>query len=817
MSRRPRKRIGKFDVIARIARGGMAEIFLARQPGLGGFSRRVVLKTILPGLAQEAKFVRMFMEEARLASQIHHPNVVQIFDVGEESGIYYIAMEYIDGLSVGVMTRYDDEERAPLPIAVASEIICQACAGLQAAHKLEDEEGTPLGLVHRDVSPHNLMVSREGVVKVVDFGVAKAHDSSVKTKAGTVKGKFAYMSPEQCLSKPLDRRSDIFSLGAVFYELLTGTILFRRDNELATMRAIVKEPIPRLSDVDPSVPLELVEVVARALARNREKRFGSASEMASAIRKATGEQGLFTTTETVADFLHEQCAEQLASRKVEKLGLLTPSFDIDSASALEIIDEPPARPVELEMDDEAPSESAEPASESRADSVPCVEADTLEAPAVSTGESRRRSTPDVNAPTKAGYELHSAGLDGELRDFAQLESPEHRQEPEKERVELGGGRALTVDGPGLGDDDEPAAHAKGEAEEARAAPSPSPLPTPRPAFEGASPTPRPRPAAPASDRPSLPPPRRAQEREASSRGDGGPNWKIVIVGLVSTLVVVVAAIVIATSGGEQAPEGPPLRYSFTPRFPQDAIKAGFRPLRIHLEKSLERPVELVEVSGASEQIDRLLAGEIDVATLSPLSFVRAREREPELTVIAMHSVEGGGLDQAYIIAREDEQVRSLEQLSGRRFCIPEEDSTTGSLLARGHFRASGHEAEQFFSKVIASRSQLRVISDVASGRCDAGGVSSAVWFNARELGVDAAAVRLVAEAGEVPRDVVCASPALSDEEIGPVKRAFTSFQSTAEPGAELLAIDRFSAFHPEAFTKIEALARTEGLIGTEGE
>jgi serine/threonine protein kinase len=202
--------LGKYEIVARLTTGGMAEIFLARQSAVGAFSRLVVVKSILPHLAEEPRFVEMFIEEARLASQINHPNVVHIFDVDQHQQTFYIAMEYIDGLSVGSICRRARKQGQLPPIPIAAEIVAQACDGLHAAHELRDGKGQLLGLVHRDISPHNLMIAKTGVVKLVDFGIAKAKTTAIKTRTGDLKGKYPYMSPEQALSEPLDRRADIF-------------------------------------------------------------------------------------------------------------------------------------------------------------------------------------------------------------------------------------------------------------------------------------------------------------------------------------------------------------------------------------------------------------------------------------------------------------------------------------------------------------------------------------------------------------------------------------------------------------------------------
>lgn len=307
-------RLGKYDLVARIAKGGMAEIYLARQRGMVGFSRLVVVKRILPHLAEETEFVSMFMEEARLAALINHQNVVQIFDVGQHEGSYFIAMEFIDGPSLGVISRTARRNRSPLPYPIAAEIVAQACDGLHAAHQLQDEGGATMELVHRDVSPHNLMIARSGAVKLLDFGIAKAQDSSVHTHTGKIKGKYPYMSPEQCRGDPLDRRTDIFSLGIVFHELVVGVRLFKRSTDLMVLKAITEEPVPNPSELQPGIPSAIGAVIMRSLARDPADRYGTAEEMRRAVRRALQRLEVKGTAKMLAAYLDANFAQLLETR-----------------------------------------------------------------------------------------------------------------------------------------------------------------------------------------------------------------------------------------------------------------------------------------------------------------------------------------------------------------------------------------------------------------------------------------------------------------------------------------------------------------------
>ncbi|HSN29774.1 MAG TPA: serine/threonine-protein kinase, partial [Kofleriaceae bacterium] len=266
---------GKYTLVAKLATGGMAEIFLARLHGDGGFEKLVCIKRILPHLARDPQFVAMFLDEARVAARISHPNVCQVFELGEWEGQYYIAMEYLEGIPLSLFRRPDYYPAMPDPRLVAGFGV-QACEGLHHAHQLKRADGELLGVVHRDVSPQNLFVTIDGIVKVLDFGIAKVQDASSKTSTGAVKGTYAYMAPEQLRNESLDRRTDVWALGTVLWETLAQRHLFKRDTEFLTFQAITHDPIPDICEVRPDVPPLVGDVIARALARRRDDRFPSA-------------------------------------------------------------------------------------------------------------------------------------------------------------------------------------------------------------------------------------------------------------------------------------------------------------------------------------------------------------------------------------------------------------------------------------------------------------------------------------------------------------------------------------------------------------
>ncbi len=295
------KRLGRYQIIGRLATGGMAEVYLALSGELPGFRTLTVLKRILPHLASNGQFIRMFLDEARLAALLDHPNIVRIVEVGHDGEEYFLAMELVQGKPLSGMLRKAAREKRPPSPALSAFILAQAASGLAYAHALTDGEGRALGVVHRDVSPQNILLSFEGAVKMIDFGVARAYGRVAHTSPGGLKGKIDYMSPEQASAEDVDHRADVFALGVVLWEALTGRRLFRRDTELATMRAIVDDPIPHPSDLGP-VPAELDAIAMRALRKRRDGRFQSAQEMAMALEQYAFSQPGFSPS-TLANYM----------------------------------------------------------------------------------------------------------------------------------------------------------------------------------------------------------------------------------------------------------------------------------------------------------------------------------------------------------------------------------------------------------------------------------------------------------------------------------------------------------------------------------
>ena len=348
---------GNYELVAKLATGGMAEIFLARRTDAVGRGDLVVIKRILPHLADDDHFVTMFRDEAALASRLEHPNVCRVYTLGQSENTWFIVMEYLHGVALSRLLTRLSKNRQYLSLPLVAAIVIQACEGLHHAHELKDTDGHPLSVVHRDVSPPNIFIGADGVVKLLDFGIAKARGASSKTRTGTVKGKNAYMSPEQILGKPLDRRSDVFALGAVLYELLAVKRLFHRDSDFLTFKAITEEPIPDIRERRPDLPAGMREVVLRALARDVNARYPTAKEMADAVRGAlatsTGVGKVADLAKMVtADFADELAAKQKMAEQPGTLAISADSSNVPilavtsgqhAAVAPTVVDRPPKR------------------------------------------------------------------------------------------------------------------------------------------------------------------------------------------------------------------------------------------------------------------------------------------------------------------------------------------------------------------------------------------------------------------------------------------------------------------------------------------
>jgi TonB family protein len=277
---------GQYELMEVISTGGMAEVFKARMKGVEGFQKIVAIKRILPHLTENDEFVTMFIDEAKLAAQLQHPNIIHIYDLGKIERSYYIAMEYIDGKDLRSLLRLLEEKGQRLPLGLALYIASRLAAALDYAHRKRDFQGRAMALVHRDVSPQNVLISLDGDIKLCDFGIAKAASKASHTRAGALKGKLQYMSPEQAWGKDLDHRSDIFSLGVVMYEMVTGKKAFSGDSELSILEQVRSPKLQAPRQIDPSVPPEVERIILRAIESNRETRYQTAAELGSDLDAA---------------------------------------------------------------------------------------------------------------------------------------------------------------------------------------------------------------------------------------------------------------------------------------------------------------------------------------------------------------------------------------------------------------------------------------------------------------------------------------------------------------------------------------------------
>ncbi|MEM9072528.1 MAG: serine/threonine-protein kinase [Myxococcota bacterium] len=340
----PIGRFGPYDILGRLALGGMAEILLARHRDQK-VGRPVVLKKILAHFSEEREFLDMFQDEARIGLLLKHPNIVRFHDAGAVDGQHYIEMEWVDGQPLGrLIRRARDHDGVPMELAVA--IAARVADALDYAHALREENGRPMGLIHRDVSPHNVIVGFDGEVKLLDFGIAKADTQHHRTQAGVVKGKFSYMAPEQCAGHEIDHRIDVFALGIVLYESLTGYVLYRRDSEAATMQAIVSAPVPTLGERLSNPPPELDAIIQKALAKSASDRYTTIGEMRDDLHRFLVGRGKTVAKQDIG-LLMRRCFPDELER-----GPRMDSTPFGSSQLVSLVDEQDVRPT---MDVKMPS------------------------------------------------------------------------------------------------------------------------------------------------------------------------------------------------------------------------------------------------------------------------------------------------------------------------------------------------------------------------------------------------------------------------------------------------------------------------------
>jgi serine/threonine-protein kinase len=330
-------RLGRYQLLAPIASGGMASVHLARQTGQAGFSRTIAIKLLHRHLVEDPEFVAMFQDEARFAARIRHPNVVDVYDVEWVDGELIIVMEYVEGASLQSLIRSARAQGRELARGCLLRVMHDALRGLHAAHELCDDAGEPLGLVHRDVSPQNILVGVDGVARVTDFGVAKARGRATSTRTGMVKGKLHYLAPEQLRGQPIDRRVDCFAAGVVLWECLTDRPLFRADHEAETMMQVLQKSIPPPSSYAPGLGIALDRVCLRALERDPARRFASAAAFAEALEQAA--RDTFFEPREVGDIVETLRHDSLETLRGSMRGGPPPAAPLEEPSGPEVITE----------------------------------------------------------------------------------------------------------------------------------------------------------------------------------------------------------------------------------------------------------------------------------------------------------------------------------------------------------------------------------------------------------------------------------------------------------------------------------------------
>ena len=321
-----KQRLGKYILLDKLAVGGMAELYRAMITGVQGFEKLIAIKKILPHLANEEELVRSFIDEAKLAALLHHQNIVQIYDFGSLGDTYFIAMEFLLGKDCRIINSKAKEKNLPLELPLALLIVSRICAGLDYAHKLKDFQGKPLNIIHRDISPQNILITYEGDVKIVDFGIAKAASQTTMTQMGMIKGKVAYMSPEQAAGKPIDHRSDIFSCGIILYEMVTGRRMFSGDT-MHILAKVREAQFDKPDEVRPDLPEKLLEVLYRALAKEPANRYQSCGDMLTDLEECMPQLGTHSTANVLTKYMKTLFAEEIIAeeqhmQEITRIGLM---------------------------------------------------------------------------------------------------------------------------------------------------------------------------------------------------------------------------------------------------------------------------------------------------------------------------------------------------------------------------------------------------------------------------------------------------------------------------------------------------------------
>lgn len=709
--------IGRYELLTKFATGGMAELFLARERGLGGMERVVVIKRLLPHLADDPNSRDMFLREARLIARLNHPNVVQIYDLGEEDGDFFLVMEYLHGSTLRELTDLVDEELDAFPLDIAVSLFEQACKGLHAAHELKDLEGNPVELIHRDVSPQNLMLTTEGWVKLLDFGVAKAAEGDEATYSGAIKGKFSYMSPEQLHRAPLDRRSDIFALGVVMWEVFAGARLFKRGGELETMTAITEEEPPPPRSRNPAIPTELNDLVLRALRKDREARFSTVEDLRQELVAVAERHDLLTDQKTLAGFLDTVAGDRLEERDETLHHALEHSLTVGERARLR-------------------------------------------------------------------HEGTRAGLDA--RPEAERTATARPGSQTFQEITADSGDPTVMERPSsLRDEASPAATTRQES--------------------GTDPG----------------------ESDDGTSTDPLFRWQV---GLTSAAFVLLAAAAVfaylqpsADGAGERegeaaeaepVPDGEPLALGWAPIATPEVLREEAEPIRLYLQRTLDRPVTLTIPDSYETTSEQLRTGQLEVAALPPLLFVLTERANPNVRALATREFDGATEGNGLLLVSSDSEYRELEDLRGKTFCFPDRNSTTGHFLPRVYIRRHVDQAQTFIGEIHWSGNHLQVLRDLMAGRCDASATYNGSFLTADQYGIPVGRFRTIAVTGYIPHGTVIASPALSDEEAEAVQSALLKFAPTEHVDGQpskigtTLKLTGFSRADQEAYDELRRAVRS---------
>jgi eukaryotic-like serine/threonine-protein kinase len=307
----------RYRVIERLESGGMAEVFRAESEGLQGFKKQVAIKRVLPHLSSKKKFISMFLDEARLSAQLSHSNCVQVFDIGVGDNAFFIVMEFVDGANLKAIIEHIKKTGRDFPVEAAVYIGLELCKGLAYAHELTDNNATPLHIVHRDMSPPNVLITKNGEIKIVDFGLAKANSQLEKSEPGIIKGKFSYLSPEAAMGQEVDARTDVFAVGIILWELLAGQRLFLGDTDFQTVKKVQGAVVPPISGINRKVPQDLEKIINKALARDPQQRYGTARALGMELSKFLFKYGVPVSTFDITSLVQGAMKERQRHRPMQ--------------------------------------------------------------------------------------------------------------------------------------------------------------------------------------------------------------------------------------------------------------------------------------------------------------------------------------------------------------------------------------------------------------------------------------------------------------------------------------------------------------------